>query len=345
VGDAEIRRFGALPSAAGGITRLAYTRAKTAGADVNLLLKKCGITLAQIENPEMRLKVQDQVNFLNLAARAIEDDLLGLHLALPAELRQLGLLYYIAASSETLSAALQRAARYCSIVNEGIRLKYADDKDVAIAIDYLGVSRHLDRHQIEFSVTALVRLCRQLTAQRLVPSRVRLMHCRDNVSPEFIQFFGANVEFGAAMDEVAFARSIRDLPIVSADPYLHKLLTAYCEEALSRRPANVGSFRTTVEIAIVPLLPHGEARAVEIARHLGVSRRTFARRLSAEGADFSEVLNGLRLHLAERYLADESLSISQIAWLLGYQESSSFTHAFKRWTGKSPRETRRCTLT
>jgi AraC-like DNA-binding protein len=48
----------------------------------------------------------------------------------------------------------------------------------------------------------------------------------------------------------------------------------------------------------------------------------------------------LRIDLAKRHLADKSLSISEIAWLLGYHEVSAFTHAFKRWTGKSPREIR-----
>jgi AraC-like DNA-binding protein len=101
-----------------------------------------------------------------------------------------------------------------------------------------------------------------------------------------------------------------------------------------------GSFRSTVENAIVPLLPHGKARANEIARRLGVSQRTFARRLSLEGLNFSNVLERLKIDLAERYLHDDGLSVSQIAWLLGYKEVSALTHAFKRWTGKTPRQAR-----
>jgi AraC-like DNA-binding protein len=117
-------------------------------------------------------------------------------------------------------------------------------------------------------------------------------------------------------------------------------LIAYCEEALSRRPTNRGSFRAAVENAITPLLPHGKARTDEVARRLGVSQRTFARRLALEGLTFSDVLGSMKIDLAERYLADEGLSISQIAWLLGYQEVSALTHAFKRWTGKTPRQAR-----
>jgi AraC-like DNA-binding protein len=340
MGDPEAKRLGALPSAAGGIARLAYAQAKSAGVDVDLLLKKTALTRQDIEDPGVRLKVRDQINVLNLAAEALQDDLLGFHLAQSCDLREIGLLYYVSASSDTLGEALQRAARYSTIVNEGVCLTAIDSEDVGIGFDYVGVSRHLDRHQIEFFVTIVGRMCRHLSGRRLVPTRVRLTHLRDRVSTEFFEFFGTEVEFGAAVDEVTFESPVKDLLVVSADPYLNKLLVAYCEQALSRRPANLGSFRSVVENAIVPLLPHGKARADEIARQLGVSRRTFGRRLSLEGVTFSEVLESLRSDLAERYLSDESLSISQIAWLLGYQEVSAFTHAFKRWTGKTPRDAR-----
>ena len=128
--------------------------------------------------------------------------------------------------------------------------------------------------------------------------------------------------------------------MIEADPYLNRLLITYCEEALSRRPTNRVSFRTEVENAIVPLLPHRTVSSTEIARRLGTSQRTLARRLSSEGVTFSGVLESLRSDLADRYLADRDLSISEIAWLLGYHEVSAFTHAFKRWSGHTPREVR-----
>ena len=337
--DPEAKRFGALPSSSGGITRLAYARAKAAGVNADSLLKGAGITQQQVDDPAARVNVRDQIRFLNLAAEALQDDLLGFHLAESCELREIGLLYYVSASSDTLGQALQQAARYSSIVNEGVSLKFGNGH-VGFTFHYVGVSRHLDRHQMEFFATTTVRICRQLTRQHVTPLRVKLTHRRDTVSPALAEFFGDDVEFAAAIDEVIFAPPIGDLPVVSADPYLNKLLISYCEEALARRPANLGSFRSAVENAIVPLLPHGKAQAAEIAGKLGVSQRTLARRLTLEGVSFSEVLDSLKSYLAQRYLADESLSISQIAWLLGYQEVSAFTHAFKRWTGKTPREAR-----
>jgi AraC-like DNA-binding protein len=71
-----------------------------------------------------------------------------------------------------------------------------------------------------------------------------------------------------------------------------------------------------------------------------MSQRTLARRLSSDGLTFSGIVDELKADLANRYLRDEDLAISEIAWLLGYSEVSAFTHAFKRWTGKTPREMR-----
>lgn len=338
--DPEAKRFGGIPSANGGISRLAYARAKAAGVDVDRLLAKSELTFQQVDDLKVRLKVRDQIRFLNFVAAELEDDFLGFHLALPAELREIGLLYYVAASSGTLLEALRRTARYSTIVNEGVSIRCGDDESLSVLFKYVGVSRHLDRHQIEYFVTVLVRVCRELTGQHLLPTMVRLFHRRDGISADFLEFFGGGIEFGAAVDEVTFPAGTGALPVVSADPYLNKLLITYCDEALSRRPETVGSFRWAVEHVIAELLPHGKTRAEEIARRLGVSPRSFARRLSSEGVTYSQVLEGFRAHLAERYLADESLSISQIAWLLGYQEVSAFTHAYKRWTGKTPREAR-----
>jgi AraC-like DNA-binding protein len=340
MGRANARRLGTLPNANGTITRLAYAHAKAHGVDPRALLPTANLTIQQINDASARFAVRDQISFLNLVAVALQDDHLGFHLALSPDLRELGFLYYVSASSGTLGDALYRLARYSGIVNEGVAPKLLDGGNFGISFHYVGVGRHLDRHQIEFFMTILVRLCRHLTGVRLVPTRVRLTHRLEGDPSELTEFFGAKVEFGASVDEVLFEPAIRNMPVVSADHYLNKILIKCCDEALDRRPSKRGPFRASVENAIVPLLPHGKAKLDEIARRLGVSERTLARRLAAERLTFSGVLERLKFDLAERYLADKDLSISQVAWLLGYQEVSSLTHAFKRWTGLTPRKAR-----
>ena len=330
----------AMPSASGGISRLVSARLRAAKIPPKPLLASAGLTSAQIEDRKTRVTVQSQIRFLELASRALDDELLGFHLARDCELRELGLVYYVLASSEALADALQNAARYGRIVNEGVLLRIREGHEIGIGLEYVNVERRGDRQHIEFWLTIIVRLVRHLINRRLMPSRVRVIHHGRRMPAEFRSFLGCGIDFAAGADEVAFPENAGRMPVIGADMYLNDLLTRYCEEALAhRRPERVVTLRREVENAIAPLLPHGTASAPEIARRLGLSHRTLARRLADEDLSFSKVLHELKLDLAKRYLR-EGVSVSRIAWLLGYQEVSAFTHAFKRWTGKSPRQSR-----
>jgi AraC-like DNA-binding protein len=327
----------ALPTATGGIARAAFAQALER-LDVAPLVKRAGLTIEQLEDPDARIGVRNQIRFLDIVAHELPDEFLGFRLAQSFDLRKLGLFYYVQASSRTLGEALQRAARYCAIHNEGVKITYRQAQDISMTCKYVGVARSADRHQIEFFITTLVRLCRQLSGRHLVPSWIKLMHRRTEVPSEFRTFFGCTIEFGSDIDEVIYPGASARLPIVSADPYLNSLLVQYCDEALASRIAKSSAWRLSVENAIAPLLPHGRARIAEISQRLGISPRTLERRLATEGLTFSRVLDELRLDLAKRYLRERGLPISEISWLLGYREASAFNHAFKRWTGTTPKQ-------
>ena len=130
------------------------------------------------------------------------------------------------------------------------------------------------------------------------------------------------------------------MDVVSADPYLNSLLVQYFDDVLASRHVRSSPWRLKVENAVAPLLPHGQAQIGEIARQLGVSRRTLSRRLAAEGQSFGEILDSLRFELAKRYLHEQDLPLSEISWLLGYRETAALNHAFKRWSGKTPTQAR-----
>jgi AraC-like DNA-binding protein len=330
----------ALPTATGWIARAAYARCVKKGIKADTLLRKAGLTPLQIDNPELRVPVRCQIKFVELAARALSEDLLGFHLGQTAELREIGLLYYVMASSELLGDALQRCARYSIINNEGVRLSYHADRDVAIEFQYIGVVRHSDRHQIEFVMEILVRLCRQLTGHQLMPERVIFTHYRSDIHHEIKACFGCRVVFGGIVDKIILPKAVQHLPVQYADPYLNALLQRYCDEARAARMTKASALRLSIENIIAPLLPHEEIKASKISVILGMSQRTMARRLMSQGLTFSGIVHELRYDLAKRYLMEKELSISTVAWLLGYREVSAFTHAFRGWAGKTPSEAR-----
>jgi len=329
-----------IPMAQGGLSRLAIARLKSAGVPVAPLLKRVGLTPELIAEPEERLSVRSQIALLDEAAIALKDDCIGFTLARDFDLREIGLLYYVMACSQTLGDALKRIARYSKITNEALVFGYREGNRLIISLSYSGVPRHSDRHQIEFCMFAALRICRVLTGLNLVPQHFSIAHHRSGGTSEMVRFVGTKVEFGADTDEFAFNIDARTLPLIHADTRLNDLLLKYCEAALADRKGDKSQLRTRVENAISSVLPHGRVLVNDVARSLGMSERTLARKLSDEGLNFTEILQQLRRDLAVRYLDDRKLHVSKIAWLLGFHEVSAFTHAFKRWTGKTPKQMR-----
>lgn len=326
-----------IPSSTGGIARLACDRLRNAGIDPAPVMLGAGTTIEEVQNRQRRLDASTQLRILELAAKELHDDWFGFRLAQDFELGEIGLLYYVVASSERLADALRNAERYCAINNEGVRLRISSGPALTIALEYLNLDRLSDRHHIEFWLVALIRVCRTVTSSRLAPKQIKLKHYRPEITPDVRTYLGCEIDFAADTDEISFPLATGTLPSAGADVHLNKLLLQYADEAISERASRRASLRSLVEDQIVQLLPHGKANASEMARRLGMSHRTLARALSSEGTTFSELLNSSRRALSKRYLQEFELPISQVAWLLGYSDVSSFTHAFARWTGLTPK--------
>jgi AraC-like DNA-binding protein len=340
-GATQPERLCSIPSATGAVARLACARLREFGKDAEAVIAKAGALPAQVNDDAVRLEVAKQIKILELVAEALQDRLLGFHLARSFDLREVGLVYYVIASSAQLDEALLNGKRYCAIVNQGFRVDLRQDsQSVSIMLDYVDIDRASDRHQIEFWLVTTVRICRQVTDTRLAPRLIRIKHQRDVVPTEFKTFFGCDIEFGADSDEIVFPPMVASLPVTGRDQYLNNLLRKYAEAALADRTQAPTTLRSTIEDAMTQLLPHGKATLPNVAEQLAISSRTLSRRLSDEGLTFKGILDDTRIALAKRYLAERDLPIVEVAWLLGYREVSSFFHAFKRLTGLTPRQFR-----
>ena len=137
-------------------------------------------------------------------------------------------------------------------------------------------------------------------------------------------------------DVLEFSIDTLAVPLVTADPKLIEALRPFCDAAASERKTSRGTVRAAVEKEAERLLPHGKANLETVANALALSAHTLSRRLADEETTIRDVVDQLRRSLALQYLKEPGLSLSEIAWLLGYERSTSFNHAFKRWMGRSP---------
>ena len=154
--------------------------------------------------PKQRIDARNQIAFLEIVADALNDPLLGFSLAEEFDCRDLGLLYYVMASCDTLGGALRRASRYSRITNEAIVLEYREALQPTLRLSYSGIPRHSDRQQIEFCIVAMVRVSRLLSNRQFLPARVSLMHARAADISKFTRFLGNEIEFGSDTDEIVF---------------------------------------------------------------------------------------------------------------------------------------------
>jgi AraC-like DNA-binding protein len=322
--------------------KLAARRLEQRGISAAALLQKAEIKPYVLNQKSARVPFYQHARLLDLAGKATDNGCFGLELAAnEGDPRDNGLLAYTALSSKTFGEALKVLERYLHVFNEAVEVSVELlPRDVKIDYHISDASSAMSRQAIEFGAANLVRSLRFLTNSRLRPLEVRFRHARDNEIAKFRKFFGCPVHFGTRQNSLVFSRSQLSLPIATADERLYGLLTGYCEAILASRPVGSADLRQQVERIIAKLLCRGDAETEAVAHELGLSVRTLARRLSDVGVSFAQILDELRHQLALKYLGDADLSLSQIAFLLGYSELSAFSHAFRRWTNTTPSDWR-----
>jgi AraC-like DNA-binding protein len=306
------------------------------------LLHRAGLSEQNFDNPQVRVPAGSQGDFLKYAAEAIGDMAFGLHLAEQADPRRAGLIFYAASSARTLGETLAVFLRYASLVNESLRLAMVSEPaSVTVEFSFVGVSPEHVKQNTEFWTGMIIKAARQITGRHVRPIRVAYPHIRNTDLQEFARVFGCPVEFGAPTGQLVFANATLALPLMTHDPSLLETLQPLCEKAARERNTTVGSLRAAVENELQQLLPGGQATAAQIARALALSVRTLSRRLSSEGTTFAKVVEQFRHSLALQYLNEPGITLTQVAWLLGYENPTSFNHAFRRWTGRSPSAARK----
>lgn len=338
---AEDTRRVVLPSAVGFAARQTIAALRERDVPVASLLNCAGISEGDLNHRQHRIAAAAQGKLLEYAAEALQDSEFGLHLAQKANPREAGLLFYVASAAEDIGDALALAARYCRIVNEAVRLKLVRSPEgMIVEIKFAGLPRHFAWQNTEFIIAATIKGLREMAGRAFRPIQVTFTLARSPDLGEFERFFGCPVEFSASADRFALSNETLAIPLITKDQHLLDTLQPICEEAATERNTVYGTLRSLVENEVQKLLPHGRANRQRVAKALGLSERTLAQKLAEEETTYERVVDHLRQSLALLYISEPSISLAQIAWLLGYQGPTSLNHAFARWTGKSASEAR-----
>ncbi len=314
------------------------------GVDPNEIARHCGWNRLGVDDPERRVALMHVHDFWEAAvahSRRREITLLVAQQFAPADY---GLLAFVAMSCANVGEGLRQVARYLPLYTDEPAIEISDDGSVRLCYRGAAPTRPGAHCSAETALAQVLHGMRAAAQAPLAPSFVRFAHPGPEDTSAYASFFGAPVRFGETVTEMTFARELLAMPLPKADAQLGAFLRRLADDALARyRPPGAesnDSLLTRLREMMAEELRKGVPEAESLARRLGMSTRTLRRKLIQEGATFRQILDDVRASLARSYVASGRLPLCEVAFLLGFSESSAFHRAFKRWTGVTPIEFR-----
>lgn len=288
---------------------------------------------------DARVPVAAGQAFLQHIVELTGDEDVGLRAARQTQVGAFDVLEFAAFSAPTWRAAVETSFRYVRLMNEAADFRIEVDGGAAHLV--LGSRVPLVRAGIDFQSGALHRTTIHWVDEEAPELQVWLTYPRPADTRQHVETFGdVHFRFDAPHNGFVFDAARLDHPVRSADPASHRLLREHLERMLGELSAGEGLVEG-VRAQLLASLKGGPLGAEALAAEMGITRRTLSRRLAQHGTTFSKLLAEVRHHAAVDYLVTTRHSVDDIAFLLGFSESSAFVRAFQRWQGEPPAAYRR----
>ena len=318
-------------------------------AEINAALKSVGVEAPATPGScgTGRMPYPQWCAALEALFARVDDPAMGIHIGQVIQPAHCGVLGYLVLSSSTLAEALGQFERYQLLLYGG-SLGQASFEDDQLKFTWpqhersLGVG--LSDETLVYGLIHFVRimvgteLAKADTAHWLEQMSLRFVHTPTAPLADYrIEGIG-DVRFEQPQLSLSLPLSVLSLPVSNRDPALFQLLNQQAEALLKVLPDKGDDFDAQVRDYLRKALPDGAPTLEGLASTLAVSSRTVHRRLAERGLNFATLLRQTREQLARQYLDEGRISLSEVAFMLGYSEQSAFSRAFRHWTGQTPRQ-------
>lgn len=326
---------------AAGLARGLMALAVSKGANPAELAARSAIGTDDLKDVDRRIPLAKYIALMRAGQELAGDPALALHYGETNDMAEVSVVGLIAYACETMLEAMAQVNRYGRLVIEfdGPKERFSvARKDGGLwAVD----NRENPNDFPELTESTFARMIcgpRRFGVTQLAKA-VHVTHPAPVYRAEYERIYGAPVTFETDWNAVLLDETWLTHTISVQPRYVFGILGDHADTLL-RSLESSKSTRGRVESLLMPILHKGEASMKVIAAKMGLSRQTLFRRLKDEGATFEKVLDALRREMALRYLGAGKVSVNEAAYLVGFSEPAAFSRAFKRWTGKSPRDAR-----
>jgi AraC-like DNA-binding protein len=311
-------------------------RAPKLGVSRETLLRDAKLDEQQLRDPSGRIPLAAVARLWRSVASNVHDPAVGVRLGSDIRVREFGIVGYAMAFSHTVASALNRVSRYSRILSSAHALIMEPAGEATWVRLEMQPELRAFRLAVDYRLAAVLSACREIAASPISPLIVQLPYRRPADVKAYVKFFDAPLEFGSLGAALLLRNEDLARPNARADDKLTGYLDSLAEQTLVS-VGDEGTLRERVRRALWTELPEGVPSLPRLARTLGMSDRTLQRQLREEGTTFLALLEGLRRELAPSLLRDGRLGVSEVAFVLGYEDPSAFGRAFHRWFGRSPR--------
>jgi AraC-like DNA-binding protein len=307
-----------------------------AGLDLRDAAREARVDPAALESGMTFAEVE---RFIAVTWRRLDDPAFGLRAGCVLRPERYGISGLTAMASPTFGAALLRKARYNRLVwGDSYRIRQ-DADTFTVATDAADESQPWSHSRVDLEFASLVTFGRRFAKAGMAPVHAAFRRPEPAFRAMYEDIFRCPVSFGQPANSLGFSQADAQLPLISADARAAEWLEFGARAALERMDDS--SVTPRVRAQLERMLQGDEPTLAAVATQLCMSERTLQRRLSAEGRTFRRVLDEMRRDVAQRSLAAGKRNVTELAYLLGFEDSNSFYRSFRRWTGTTPESYRR----
>lgn len=299
-------------------------------------LKGTGLTLNHQGAVATSPTAAQELKLFSNLIQLLNDPLLGLKVGESYQVATFGFYGYTLLHAPTMRDAINLCHRYMALCSPVFRhyLSLAPPCVTARMEPIQALGEQL-RFYEERELAGVHRVFQQIYQQPLPLSKICFTHHQAQFIPAYQAYFGCPVDLSADALQLEVADAILDEPLPFADAELCSQFSAQCDQLLGQHKQHPSPLPQQIRDLLLThsgFMPDADWTAGQ----LGISSRTLRRQLADAGVSFRQILKETRLALAKEYLRSSDMPIEQLAYLLGYSDPGSFSHAFRRWTGGSP---------
>jgi AraC-like DNA-binding protein len=308
------------------------------GLDPRPLFNEHGIDPETLFDAGARIPI-DRYQRLDMSAAELSGDpyfgLKGADYFRPAHLGALGFAWL---ASSSLRTAFQRMSRYARVIQEKLSIELDEDEQYF----YVRIDAHLplmnEQIREDGQLAAVIKLCRIIAGKDFNPAKACFRQQQPAQTGYHYELFRCPVEFSCSDTMMVIRIEDIDKRLTGSNDELAKLNEHIVVKYLAHSARH--DIVNRVKAAIIDGLSGGTVNEVTIAKELHTTPRNMHRKLQKEGSSFKQLLTDVRKELAQQYIKDRSKTLTEISFLLGFSEVSSFSRAYKGWMGMPPSEAR-----